>query len=63
MKRSPKLKKINQKSTKKLKNKRSKIFKEKKTINFSLNKRDTNLEHENQERILLIIKKYLVNKN
>ena len=63
MKRFPKSREINLKSLKKLKNERSRIFKKKKTISFSSNERDTSLEYENQERILLIIKKYSTSKN
>ena len=57
------LRKVNLKSLKKLKSKRSKIFKKTKMISFSLNKRDTSLEYENRKRILSIIKKYSVNEN
>ena len=63
IKRSLKLREINSKSLKKLKNERSKIFKEKKIISSSLNKRNTSPKHESQEKILLIIKKYSINKN
>ena len=63
MKRSPKLKKINLKSLKKLKNERSRISKKKKTRSFLSNKRDTSLEHKSRERILSIIKKYSTNKD
>ena len=30
---------------------------------FSLNKRDISLEYKSQEKTLLIVKKYLINKN
>ena len=63
MKRSSKSRKINSKSLKKLKNKKLKISKKKRTISFSLNKRDISLESKSQEKILLIIKKYLINEN
>ena len=63
MRKSLKLKEINSRLSKKLKNKKSKISKRKEIINSSSNKRDTNPEHESQERILLIIKKYLTNKD
>ena len=63
MKRFPKLEKTNLKSLKRLKNKKSKILKEKKIISFSSNKRNISLKHKSQEKILSTVKKYLVNEN
>ena len=63
MKRLSKSKETNQKLSKKSRNKKSRISKKKKIMSFSLNKRDTNLEPENQEKILSIIKRYFVNES
>ena len=63
MKRPPKTKEINRKLSKKSRNKKSKISKKKRITSSSLNKKNTNLEPRNQEKILLIIKRYFVNES
>ena len=63
MKRSPKSREINRKSSKESKNERSRISKKKRTISSSLNGKDTDSELRNQEKILLTIKRYSADEN
>ena len=63
MKRPPKSKKTNQKSSKKLKNGKSRISKKKEIMSSSSNEKNTNLGPRNPERILSTVKRYSVNES
>ena len=54
----PKSKEINRKSSKESRNGKSRISKGKRTMSSSSNGKDTNSEHENQEKILPTVKRY-----
>ena len=52
-----------QKLSKKLKNKKSRKYKKRKKINFSLNKRDSSNQYENQDKISFIKMKLFENED